>query len=91
MAGQTNGGTVAAVLGVLAVACFWPARRSSEPQGALSAGDSVWRPPRRPQAPAGLVARIVDPFAPYFAALRRVSSNADRAYVSTSSPCSMST
>jgi hypothetical protein len=38
----------------------------------------------------GLVARIVEPMAPNFAALRRVSSNAERAYVSTSSPCLMS-
>jgi len=37
-----------------------------------------------------LVARIVDPIAPNFAALRRVSSNVDRAYVSISSPCVMS-
>jgi hypothetical protein len=37
-----------------------------------------------------LVARIVEPIAPYFAALRRVSSNAERAYVSTRSPCVMS-
>jgi hypothetical protein len=42
------------------------------------------------QRPAGLVARIVDPMAPYLAALRRVSSKAERAYVSTSSPCLMS-
>ena len=34
----------------------------------------------------GLVARIVGPIAPNFAALRRVSSNADCAYVSTRSP-----
>jgi hypothetical protein len=38
----------------------------------------------------GFVALIVEPIAPNFAALRRVSSNAERAYVSTSSPCSMS-
>ena len=37
------------------------------------------------------VARIVEPIAPNFFALRRVSSNADRAYVSIRSPCSMST
>jgi hypothetical protein len=38
----------------------------------------------------GLVARMVDPIAPNFFALRRVSSNAERAYVSTRSPCSIS-
>jgi hypothetical protein len=37
-----------------------------------------------------LVAVIVDPIAPNFAALRRVSSKLERAYVSTSSPCLMS-
>jgi hypothetical protein len=36
--------------------------------------DSAYAPTR-----AGLVARIVVPMAPYLAALRRVSSNADRA------------
>jgi hypothetical protein len=35
----------------------------------------------------GLVAPIVEPMAPYLAALRRVSANAERAYVSTRSPC----
>jgi hypothetical protein len=39
---------------------------------------------------SGFLARIVEPRAPYFAALRRVSSNAERAYVSTSSPWVMS-
>jgi hypothetical protein len=38
----------------------------------------------------GFVALIVEPIAPNFAALRRVSSDVDRAYVSTRSPCSMS-
>jgi hypothetical protein len=33
---------------------------------------------------------MVEPMAPNFAALRRVSSNAERAYVSTRSPCLMS-
>jgi hypothetical protein len=37
-----------------------------------------------------LVARIVDPIAPNFAALRRVSSNVEREYVSIGSPCVMS-
>jgi hypothetical protein len=37
-----------------------------------------------------LIAVIVDPIAPNFAALRRVSSNVEPAYVSTSSPCLMS-
>jgi hypothetical protein len=37
-----------------------------------------------------LVALIVDPMAPNFAALRRVSSNFERANVSTGSPCRMS-
>jgi hypothetical protein len=40
--------------------------------------DSVYAPTQ-----AGLVARIVAPMAPYCAALRRVSANAERAYVST--------
>jgi hypothetical protein len=38
----------------------------------------------------GFVARIVEPIAPNFLALRRVSSNAELAYVSTRSPCSIS-
>jgi hypothetical protein len=38
----------------------------------------------------GLVARIVDPIAPNLAALRRVSANAERAYVSISAPWLMS-
>jgi hypothetical protein len=33
---------------------------------------------------------MVAPIAPYFAALRRVSANAERAYVSTSGPWLMS-
>jgi hypothetical protein len=37
-----------------------------------------------------LIALIVDPIAPNFAALRRVSSKLERAYVSISSPCAMS-
>jgi hypothetical protein len=37
-----------------------------------------------------LVARMVDPIAPNFAALRRVSSNFERAKVSTGSPCAIS-
>ena len=52
----------------------------------LSAGLSPVDQPRG----RGLVARIVEPMAPYLAALRRVSSNAERAYVSTSSPCLIS-
>jgi hypothetical protein len=43
-----------------------------------------------PAAHPRFTARIVDPIAPYFFAFRRVSSNSDRAYVSTRSPCSMS-
>jgi hypothetical protein len=39
---------------------------------------------------AGFVAAMVAPIAPYLAALRRVSSNAERAYVSTSGPWLMS-
>jgi hypothetical protein len=42
------------------------------------------------QLMAGLVARMVEPIAPYFLALRRVSSNVERAYVSTRAPCVMS-
>jgi hypothetical protein len=42
-----------------------------------------------PKAQPGLVAAIVQPIAPNLAALRRVSSNVERAYVSTSSPCLM--
>jgi len=38
----------------------------------------------------GFVARIVDPIAPNFAALRRVSSEVERPYVSTRLPCLMS-
>jgi hypothetical protein len=37
----------------------------------------------------GFVARIVDPMAPNLAALRRVSSNVERAKVSTRRPCSI--
>ena len=47
--------------------------------------DSAYAPTQ-----AGLVARMVAPMAPYFAALRRVSANEDRAYVSTRGPSSMS-
>ena len=43
-----------------------------------------------PAAHPRFTARIVDPIAPYFFAFRRVSSNSERAYVSTRSPCSMS-
>jgi hypothetical protein len=71
----------------------------------VESGDDTRRPAAEPSAAGveqdrarnsrhlrlGLVARMVDPIAPNFFALRRVSSEGERANVSTSSPWAIST
>jgi len=60
--------------GVIHQALIWQTLAGDQPDGLFSA----------------LVARIVEPIAPNFSALRRVSASTEREKVSTSSPCSMS-
>jgi hypothetical protein len=73
------------------VAQLFEQRRIGEARRQDAAGQKHGLRPHVQREPrAGLVARIVEPIAPNLAALRRVSSKAERAYVSISSPCAMS-